>query len=47
MKTEFVFFDEKRLSSVVFNNIAFAILNSFKQYHGEYMNMALIFNAFN
>lgn len=44
MKTEFVFFDEKRLSSVVFNNIAFAILNSFKQYHGEYMNMALIFN---
>lgn len=44
MKTEFVFFDERRLSSVVLNKVAFAILNSFKQYHGEYMNMALIFN---
>lgn len=44
MKTEMVFFDEKRMAHVVFNHVAFAILNSFKQYTGEYMNMALIFN---
>jgi hypothetical protein len=44
MKTEMVFFDEKRMAHVVFNHVAFAILNSFKQYTGEYMTMALIFN---
>lgn len=44
MNTELVFFDAHRLADVVFHRVAFAILDSFKQYHGEYMNMALVFN---